>query len=531
MKLAKSSKVALFMATAGMISVPVFVAPAFAEDVTPGYNHLIPLGIMTPDKTETSIGTLEFHDGRPTKETVQRVYDNLDFARGMETFLNFIPATSLEGIRRGMKQMNVTQANQVVIFDKLMDSGPLFLTGNTDTVYAMLILDLERDGPTVIEIPPNAGPGTVNDAYFRFVVDMGAPGPDKGKGGTYVILPPDYSGALKPTQGDETIEIEVGGNKKPVWIAQSTSYTNWVPLRGFLVDGKPDAASKMWRTGLKAYPLSKASNPPKMEFVNASGKVFNTIHDNNYEFYEELDHVIQKEPVSFLDPELRGLAASIGIMKGKKFAPDARMKKILIDAVAVGNATARAILFDPREDGAYLYEGSQWFTPFIGGDYRWLIDNGTGGRNLDARTMFFYGATVNTPAMALKMVGAGSQYAYNAKDKNGDFLDGSKVYKLNIPANVPAKDFWSVVAYDPQTRSELQTSQNYPSKNNKKDDLTVNKDGSIDLYFGPKAPKGHEKNWIETVPGKGWMVLIRLYGPLKPWFDKTWKPGDFEPLE
>ena len=153
--------------------------------------------------------------------------------------------------------------------------------------------------------------------------------------------------------------------------------------------------------------------------------------------------------------------------------------------------------------------------------------NGT----LPAGSTLFYGATVNTPAMALKMVGKGSQYAYNAKDKNGDYLDGNKSYKLNIPADVPAKDFWSIVAYDPQTRSELQTSQNFPSKNNKRDDLDVNKDGSVDLYFGSKAPKGHEKNWIETVSGKGWMVLIRLYGPLEPWFDKTWKPGDFEPLK
>jgi len=515
----------------GTLSMSMLVAPVCAKDVTPGYNHHIPPGIMTPDKIKTSIGTLEFFDGRPTKETVQKVYDNLDFARGMEVFLNFIPATSIEGIRLGMEELNATQSNQCAVFDQLMDSDPLFLTGNTDTVYASVMLDLEQDGVTVVEIPPKAGPGTLNDAYFRFVVDMGVPGLDKGKGGTYVILPPDYKGELKPTRGDKTVDIDIAGKMRPVWIAQSTSYSNWLILRGFLVDGKPDAASKMWRAGLKVYPLAKADNPPEMEYINGSNKPFNTIHANNYEFYAELDHVIQKEPVSFLDPELRGLAASIGIAKGKKFAPDARMKGILKEAVAVGNATARAIMFEPRVEGVYLYEDSQWFTPFVGGDYRWLIDDGKGGRNLDARTLFFYGATVNTPAMALKMVGKGSQYAYNAKDKNGDFLDGKKYYKLNIPANAPAKDFWSIVAYDPQTRSQLQTSQNFPSKNNTKDDLDVNKDGSVDLYFGPKAPQGHEKNWIETVPSKGFMVLIRLYGPLEPWFDKTWKPGDFEPLK
>ena len=130
--------------------------------------------------------------------------------------------------------------------------------------------------------------------------------------------------------------------------------------------------------------------------------------------------------------------------------------------------------------------------------------------------------------MALKMVGVGSQYAALDVDRNGDYLDGSKHYRLNIPANPPAKDFWSVVAYDPQTRSELQTGQPYPSKNNKKDPIVTNADGSVDLYFGPTAPAGQDENWIQTVPGKGWFILLRLYGPLEPWFDQTWRPGEFE---
>ncbi len=482
---------------------------------------------MTLDKVDTRVGTLEFFDGMPTPDTVKTVYDHLDFLRGVEVFLNFIPATSVEGIRLGMGEMKATQSNQVLILDKLMDSDPLFLTGNTDTVYASVILDLQKDGPTVVEIPPKCGPGTVNDAFFRFVTDMGIPGPDKGKGGHYLILPPDYDGNLNPPVGG--METDVNGRK--YFVSKSTSYTNWLILRGFLVDGKPDASAKMFKQGLKVYPLARAKNPPAMQFISGSNKAFNTIHANSFQFYEELWHVLQKEPISFIDPELRGLAASIGIQKGKPFEPDARMKKTLVEAVAVGNATARAIMFDTREPGAYKYENSTWFTGFIGGDYQWLKDGGSGGRYLDARTLFFYGATVNTPAMTKKMVGKGSQYAYNARDKEGNYLNGSKTYKLNIPANVPAKDFWSVVAYDPQTRSQLQTSQEFPSKNNKKSKLDMNADGSVDLYFAPEVPKGHENNWIETVPGKGWMVLIRLYGPLDPWFDKTWQPGEFEPLE
>jgi len=534
-------KMTIYVAIActSVLAVPMASAEGSAE-TTPGFNQLIPEQIMTPDKVETRIGDLNFYDGIPTEETLEKVYDNLDFIRGVEVFMNFIPATSVEGIRLGMKGMGVDDSNEVLVFDDLMDSNPLFLTGNTDTVYACAMLDLEKDGPTIVEIPPGAGPGTVNDAFFRFVVDMGAPGPDAKKGGMYLILPPDYEGDLKPTKNgmqdrgsDTRATVMVGGESKKVWIAQSTSYNNWLILRGFLKDGKPDHASNMWRTGLKIYPLADADNPKKMVFVNGSGKYFNTVHANDYKFYEELWHVLQKEPVSFLDPELRGQAAAIGLQKGRPFEPDARMKAILEDAVAVGNATARGIGLRPRDENAYLFEGKRWYTGFIGKDYQWLRDKGLGGRNMDARTLFFYTATVNTPAMALEIPGVGSNYAFATSDKNGDILYGEKAYKVNIPANPPAQDFWSVVVYDPQTRSELQTpDQPYPSKNNKRDKLIYNEDGSVDLYFGPTLPEGKpEANWTQTVPGKSWFVLLRLYGPLQPWFDKAWAPSDFELID
>ena len=500
--------------------------------ITPGYNTHIPEKIMTPNKVQTRIGELNFYDGMPTKETLKKIYDNLDFVRGIDVFLNFIPATSVEAMRLGMLEVGLDSYNKVVVMDNLMDANSLFLTGNASTVYASAILDLERDGATVVEIPAGAGPGTVDDAFFRFVVDMGAPGPDRKKGGMYIILPPDYEGDLKPTpntfKDNSSVKVKVGGKTEDVWIAQSRSYSNWVILRGFLVDGKPDAAAKMWKDGLKIYPLKDAAKPAKMEFINGSGKVFNTIHANNSEFYEELWTVLQKEPINFIDPELRGQAAAIGIVKGKPFAPDERMKKILKDAVAVGNATARGIGLAPRDKNAYLYKGKQWYTGFVGKDYRWLDGNGNQGRNMDARTLFFYTATVNTPAMALEIPGVGSNYAFGTRDSEANILHGEKNYKLNIPANVPAKDFWSIVVYDPQTRSMLQTDQDFPNKNSQKDKLVYNKDGSVDLYFGPKAPKGKEANWIQTVPGKAWFVLFRTYGPLEPWFNKTWQLNDFE---
>jgi hypothetical protein len=502
------------------LAAALTITSVYAEEKTPGFNHKIPEKIMTPDKVQSRIGALDFVDGIPTADTAQKLYDNLDYLRGVEVFLNFVPATSVEALRLGSAERGAKTSNQAIIFDTLMDSNPLFLTGNTDTVYCFAFLDLEADGPTVVEIPPGCGPGTADDAFFRFIIDMGGPGPDAGQGGKYLIVPDWFKGELPKDKKD-------GGD---YFIAHSPSKVNWIALRGFLKDGKPDAASKMFRDGLKIYSLSKAANPPAMEFINCSKVPFNTVHANNIEFYEELDSVIQREPLELFDPELRGLAAGIGIVKGKKFAPDARMKKILTDAVAVGNATARAISFRNRDPRAPLYPNSRWYTGFIANDYRWLDGDGMAGRNLDARTYFFYIATVNTPKMAARIPGKGSQYTMSYLDQDKNAYDGAKNYKVNIPANVPAKDFWSLVLYDPQTRSELQTSQPYPSKNNKRDKLITNADGSVDLYFGPpgSAPTGKEANWTETVPKKAWFTIFRLYGPLDPWFDKQWKPGEIE---
>jgi hypothetical protein len=279
----------------------IMTASAQAQQKTRGYNTRIPQKIMTPEKVKTSIGTLEFFDGLPSKATSQKVYDYLDMARGVETFLKGIPATSVEGLRLGWLELGAKASNHVVIFDKLADSNPLFLTANTDTVYAWTFLDLKTDGPTVVEVPPKTGPGTVDDAYFRFVVDMGAPGPDRGAGGKYLILPPDYKGELKPTAGAE--QAEVNGQK--YFVAKSPSYVNIVVLRGFLEDGKPDAATAMFKGGLKIYPLAQAGKAPAMEFISASGKAFNTIHANTYEFYEELHTVIEREPVDMPDATAR----------------------------------------------------------------------------------------------------------------------------------------------------------------------------------------------------------------------------------
>ena len=375
------------------------------------------------------------------------------------------------------------------------------------------ILDMERDGPTVVEVPPGCGPTTVNDAWFRFVTDMGKPGPDRGQGGKYLIVPQGYDG-----------EIPDG-----YYVSETPSRINWLIFRGLLVDGKYDVPVTTFHEGLRVYPLSQVDDPPAMEFTSMTGLEFNTIHANDFTFFEEIDAVIQRERLEVIDPEIRGILASIGIIKGQPFAPDERMRAILTESAKVANGTARAIAFKTRDPEAYKYPNSKWKTAFVGNDYHWLNGDGVAGRNLDARTLFFYVATVNTPAMALHIPGVGSQYAYTEHDSTGEYLDGAKDYQVTIPPDVPAKDFWSVVLYDPQTRSELQTPQPYPSKNNTIDDLFANDDGSITLTFGPTEPAEHPENWTQTVPGKNWFTILRLYGPLEPWFDHSWIPGEIEP--
>ncbi len=360
----------------------------------------------------------------------------------------------------------------------------------------------------MIETPPNVL-GIIDDAWFNYVGDVGNAGPDKGKGGKFLLLPPGYTG-----------EVPDG-----YFVFRSPTFGNLFFWRGFLVNGDPKPAVEMTKKFTKIYLLSQAKNPPPMRFLNLSGKSFSTIHTNDFTFFEEVNRLVQEEPNSAMTPDTLGLLASIGIEKGKPFEPDARMRKILTEAAAVGNATARANLFRSRVKEGYLYPNSAWFTPFIGGSHE-FVQNGV--RLLDARTAFFYYATGITPAMAAKMVGVGSQYGGAFVDSEGKPLDGSKTYKLHLPPDIPAKNFWSLVVYDNQTRSMLQTDQQFPSIGSQKKGMVINPDRSVDVWFGPTAPAGHEPNWVQTVPGKGWSVLLRIYGPLQPWFDKTWKPGEIE---
>ncbi len=400
----------------------------------------IPPQITTPDEVETRLGTLKFFDGFPDEQTVEKVMDNLDFSRGVQAFLSGMPGASLVGMRTGFQKLGVINGT-IMIMESLLDSKSLFLTGNTDSVYFSAWLNL-KEGPLVLEAPPKVL-AFLDDFWFQYVIDIGNAGPDKGQGGKYLVLPPDYKG-----------EVPDG-----YFVARSRTYNLWLMGRGFKVDGDIRPGVESIRKNLRIYPLAQAKNPPETKFINSSGVELNTIHGNDLSYFEELNEVVQEEPSEALDPERLGLFASIGIEKGKPFAPDARMKKILTEAAAVGNATSRAILFRSRTKDSYLFPDSAWITAFAGG-YEFMLQPGV--RDLDARTRFHYYATGITPAMALKMVGIGSQYAAAFVDSEGEVLDGSKTYKIHLPPNIPAKDFWSFVVYDNQTRSMLQTDNSSP---------------------------------------------------------------------
>jgi len=470
----------------------------------------IPDSIVTPDTIDSRIGQLNFFDGYPDDATAEKLYDNLDYMRGVEAFLNAMPGASTEALRVGMASEGADNNQTVLIFEDLMDSHSLFLTGNTESIYNLMWLDTKA-GPLVIETPPNIL-GIIDDHWFEYVGDVGNAGPDKGKGGKYLLLPPGYEG-----------DVPEG-----YFVLRTATYGNLFFWRGFLENGSTATAVENTRKFAKVYPLAEAANPPPMTFKNVSGKVFNTIHANDFHFYEEVNDIVQYEPNESYHPEVLGQLAAIGIVKGKEFAPDERMKKLLSEAVAVGNATARTITFRTRMKDAYFYPDSAWFTGFVGGSYEFLLEPGV--RNLDARILFHYYATGITPAMTWQRVGVGSQYAVATTDSEGKPFDGSKTYKVHLPPNIPAKDFWSFVVYDNETRSMLQTDQRFPSIGSNVKDIVVNADTSVDVWFGPTAPEGHEKNWVQTVPGKGWNVVLRLYAPLEPWFDKTWRPSEIEPV-
>ena len=354
----------------------------------------IPASILTPDSVETRLGTLRFFDGFPDEATVRTVYDNLDFQRAVEVFLTAMPAASMWANRAGIRAL-CPDNQSVLLAESLLDSRAVVLTGNTETVYVFGWLDT-HDGPLVLEVPPRML-GMIDDSWSRYVTDMGNAGPDRGQGGRYLLLPPDHAG-----------DVPDG-----YFVLRSRTYGNIMFSRGFMEHGDPRPAAESIRAGFRIYPLAAAADPPAMDVVQWSGIPMTGVFAADASFFEQVAAVVHDEPLEAVEPETRGLLASIGIRKDRPFAPDARMQAILAEAAAVGNATARALAFSTREPGAFPYPGSAWKVPFIGNDYQFSPD---GVLDLDARTTFFYPMFGISPALSVKMVGAGSQYVLTERD-------------------------------------------------------------------------------------------------------------------
>jgi hypothetical protein len=441
---------------------------------------------------------------------------------------------------------------EFVLWSELLDAHSLLLTGNADVVYFIGFLDLS-DGPLVYESPPKVL-GLIDDFWFRWIVDFGLSGPDRGEGGKFLLIGPEYDG-LVPEDG--------------YFVRKSRTNLVAVLGRAFLEDNDPVPVVKMIKENLKVYPyvpggfgtsigsylageapLAKPAKPLTPRFVEGTGLVMNTIPPNDFGHYVFLNEVVQAEPAEALDPEIAGQYAAIGIVKGEKFAPDARMKKILEDAVAVGNAASRTLGMGahPADNFRYYGGSSAWWNMLFEGGYLFLnppaniLENGIvehfpnkGARQLHSRTSMFYTATGITPAMIMRLKNVGSQYLIANVDANGNPFNGAKTYKVVLPPDIPAIKFWSITVYDNQSRSMLQTPQRYPragSQNYPSPAAKPYADGSTTIYFAPEKPEGVERgNWIQTDPEKGWFQILRLYFPKASFIDKTWRISEVEEVK
>jgi hypothetical protein len=456
-----------------------------------------------------------FKGGFPPPGEAQKARDDADYQRAVTAYRFWYPTVSCEGIFNGRRELGIKDNQDFMV----MACGPrhVLFTGNSDTPYGGAAADLTA-GPVVVELPPGPFICLAMDHHQRWILDMGLAGPDAGKGGKHLILPPGYKNIVPD-----------GYN-----VGRSTSFKVCIALRALPQKGDLKGALDAIRT-VKVYPLSTAANPALFQFVDVTGKKIDSTSlrwEDNLAYWEKLHAVLDAEPVVDEFRPMYGLLAALGIEKGKPFAPDARMKGILEKAAKAGRDQMLVSAFDSSRPDRTVWKDRKWEWVALasdGSDFETKT-----GLDLEARDRWFAQAVGMSPKMLLRGAGAGSLYWLGHRDTAGAFLDGGKTYKLAVPHPVPAGLFWSVTVHDAHTRSQIQTAQDKAALRSLVE-LTPEKVGKdareVELYFGPKAPDGKEDRWIQTLPGRGWFTYFRIYGPQGPAFDGGWKPGDFEEVK
>jgi hypothetical protein len=453
-----------------------------------------------------------FRRGFPRPEEARKARDDADFQRAVTAYRFWYPTVSCEGIFNGNRQKGVKDNESIII----LSAGPrqVAFTANSDTPYGAGALDL-KDGPYVIELPPGPFIGLADDHHQGWILDMGLAGPDRGKGGKHLLLPPGYRGKVP----------------KGYFTGRSASNKVLIAIRALPVKGGVKGARDALRA-VKIYPLATASDPKLLKFVDVSDRPMDGTclrWEDNLKFWEKLHEVIDAEPVVGRFLPMYGLLAALGIEKGKPFAPDARMRGLLEKAARAGRDQLLVSAFASARPDRIAWKDRKWeWIGLVPGSAQFETKSGI---DLEARDRWFAQAIVTSPAMFRRTKGAGSLYWLGHRDNTGAFVDGGKTYRLSVPLPVPANLFWSVTIYDAATRSEIQTDQDRAALRSLFELKDTGGARSLDLYFGPKAPRGQQGRWIKTTPGKGWFAYFRIYGPKAPAFDGTWKPGDIEEVK
>jgi len=452
---------------------------------------------------ETRLGHFEFRGGYPTAAAAAKLSDYLVFSRAVEAYLTHLPSVSWYRVWKAIADAGVRAPQQMVIRDNCMDAATLLLTGQSEGVYGLAAIDLQRDGPVVVEVPAGMV-GGITDMRQRELCGIGPSGVEQGRGGRLLLIPPDPDG---PEMND-MLRI------------RCTTYGVVLGVRP-LEEATPDAAVALMRS-IRIFPLAQIDQPPPTTFVNGSPSDAETMFPDCFDFYEDLAHLMEREPAPTFDPHDRIQLAAIGIARERPFRPDAIRRSLLAEAVRVGAAMARTHAFASTDPSRLAYPDRRWEWLPIGRSWE-----GPPNTELPLRGAFVYSAIGVSPALVLKLATESSQYFWTSRDASGGFLDGGRCYRLRLPANLPAARGWAVTVYDAQTRSMLRTSQRAPIVS-LQSAPEPNLDGSVAIVFDPRAPRGKARNWIQTIEGRGWFPLLRLNEPLPGLFDRTWKPGDIE---